>query len=259
MNPKPILRTAPLLLLVAALAACGGNRAPAPAPGPDALFQRGETLLNEGRHRRAAEALGQFIEQYGGDPRIPRALYLRGRAHQGAEEYVLANADFLRIATEYGSDPLARDARFGLCESYVALSPRPALDQEYTRAAVSYCESFASIYPGTPQGQEASARVAEMRAKLARKAYDNGMFYFRRRAYDAAVIYFNEAATDYPGTAAAPLSLLRLYETYGRLRYAEEQAEARARLLREYPESAEARSLAAEPAAPAPAPAPPAA
>ena len=245
MTNTDLRRLPAVLFLGLALAACGGNKAPAVSPGPDALLQRAEALLEEGRHRKAAEAFGEFVEQHSGDPRLPRALYLRGRAHMGAREYVLATADFQRVSAEFASDPLSRDARFGMCEAYSALSPKVALDQEYTRAAVAHCESFASIYPGTPQAQQATETVARMRAKLAQKAYENGMFYFRRRAYDAAVVYFNETATSYPGTPSAPAALLRLYESYGLLRYSEEQAEVRARLVREYPESAEARSLPA--------------
>jgi outer membrane protein assembly factor BamD len=240
-----ILRRLPAVFLLGTiLAACGGNKPAAVSPGPDALFQRAQTLLSQGKNRQAAQAFGLFIDQHAGDPRMPQALFGRGRAHTGAHEYILATSDFMRVATEYGSDPLARDARMGLCEAYVALSPKPALDQEYTRAAISYCTSFASIYAGTPQANEAELHVAAMAAKLARKAYDNGNFYFRRKAYDAAIVYFNEAVNDFPGTPSAPAALLALYQTYGRLRYAEEQAEARARLLRDYPQSAEARSLA---------------
>jgi outer membrane protein assembly factor BamD (BamD/ComL family) len=82
-----------------------------------------------------------------------------------------------------------------------------------------------------------------MRSKLAQKAYENGMFYFRRRAYDAAVVYFEDAVTRFPDTHFAPTALLRMYESYQRIGYTEEAAEVRARLLRDYAASPEARGL----------------
>jgi outer membrane protein assembly factor BamD len=239
-----ILRIASAALLAGTLAACGTRR-PAPAPGPDGLYTRGMELHQAGSHRRAAEVLGQFVQQHAGDPRVPQALLTRGRAHMGAREHVLATADFMRVVTEFGSNPLARDARFALCEAYVALAPRTALDQEYTRAAVAYCDQYATTYTSTTEADRARLHVIEMRSRLAQKVYDNGLFYFRRRWNDAAIVYFNEVVSDYPETPQAPAALMRLYETYGRMRYEEEQAETRTRLLRDYPQSAEARQLAA--------------
>ncbi|HEX8904836.1 MAG TPA: outer membrane protein assembly factor BamD, partial [Longimicrobiaceae bacterium] len=99
------------------------------------------------------------------------------------------------------------------------------------------------------------------------KAYLNGMFYLRRQAYDAAVIYFNDTANGFPDTPWAPAALARIVEAYRKINYREEAEEARQRLLRDYPQSAEARLLAAAPpadsaaatrsaATPAPAPTP---
>ena len=163
----------------------------------------------------------------------------------GAREHVLAVADFMRVVNEFGTNPLARGARFGLCETYAALAPRPALDQAYTRAAVQWCDQYGTAYASTPEAEQAQRYVLEMRSRLAQKVYENGLFYFRRRWNDAALVYFNEVANDYPETSQAPAALLRLYETYGRMRYEEEQAEVRARLLRDYPQSPEAQQLAA--------------
>lgn len=244
---KSILRTASAALLAGTLVACGGNARPAAAPGPDALFTRGMELYEQGSHRRAATVLQEFVEQNAGDPRVPQALLTRGRANMGAREHVLATADFMRVVTEFGSSPVSREARLRLCEAYVALSPRAALDQEYTRAAVSYCDSYATAFPTTPEAEQARLHVAEMRSRLAQKVYENGLFYFRRRWNDAAIVYFNEVVSQYPETPQAPAALMRLYETYARMKYAEEQTETRARLLRDYPQSAEARLLAAEP------------
>jgi outer membrane protein assembly factor BamD (BamD/ComL family) len=82
------------------------------------------------------------------------------------------------------------------------------------------------------------------------------MFYFRRGAYDASVIYFNEAAALYPETRWAPASLAKVVEAYERVGYREEAEEARQQLRTRFPESAEARALAAPGPATAAAPAP---
>ncbi|HYH79881.1 MAG TPA: outer membrane protein assembly factor BamD, partial [Longimicrobium sp.] len=129
------------------------------------------------------------------------------------------------------------------------------LDQQYTETAITYCQSYAGYYAATPQADTARNWVTEMREKLAYKAYLNGMFYLRRQAHDAAVIYFNDAVNGYPETKWAPAALARVVEAYGRVGYREEAEEARQRLLRDFPQSPEAQTLAAAPPAPAAAPA----
>ncbi len=233
---------AAFVLLAVLLAACGPKRPPAQVT-PDDLFRRGMTEHAEGRHRRAAETLQRFISENGGDPRVPQALLTLGRSHLGTREYVTAVADFLRLVNDFPTDPLARDARMGMCQGYARLAPEPALDQEYTRAALAYCESFAQIYPGTEDAARANEIVADMEGRLARKAFDNGMYYFKRKAYDAALIYFQETVRDHARTPHAPAALKMMIDTYTRIGYTEEATEARARLLRDYPNSPEAKSL----------------
>ncbi|HET6232802.1 MAG TPA: outer membrane protein assembly factor BamD [Longimicrobiaceae bacterium] len=246
------------------LAACAHHSQTGPAPvSPDDLYRRGMEASAAGKHSRAATLLTQFADAAAGDPRVPAALVTVGREHVANHEYITAAADFLRVVNDYPGDPAVRDARMGMCDAYTHLSPKPQLDPEYTETAITYCQSVAAIYPNTPQGVEASRRVDRMEEKLALKAYQNGIFYFRRKAYDAAAIYFNEALANFPRTGVAPMALMRLYEGYGALGYKEEQEATRERLLRDYPQSPEARALpaAAPPSAPvrAPPPAPAAA
>lgn len=244
---RPVRRAALAVLAAAALGGCALFRTPPPLT-PETAYAQGMEAYQAGRWRRAAELLSQFVSGSSGDPRTKGALMALGRAHLESRDYVTAAADFLRVATEFPADPEAREARYGLCQAYHEMAPRPQLDPEYTTAAITYCESYASIYAGTPEAQQALQWVAELRGRLAEKQYQNGFFYFRRGLYDAAVVYFNDVLAGYPDTPAASASLLRLVEAYGRMGYREEEAAARQRLLRDYPRSPEAASLAAAPA-----------
>lgn len=244
---RPIRRAALALLAAAALGGCALFRTPPPLT-VESAYTQGMEAFQAGRYRRAAELLTQFVTSTGADPRLRDALMALGRSHMETREYVTAASDYLRVVTEFPTDPAARDARLGLCQAYRALSPRPQLDPEYTQAAISYCESFASIYPGTPEAQQAQQWVGELRGKLAEKAYQTGFFYFRRGLYDASVVYFNDVLTQYPETTWAPAALHQLMQAYGRMGYREEETATRQRLLTQYPQSPEARALAAAPA-----------
>jgi outer membrane protein assembly factor BamD len=244
---RPIRRAALVLLAAAALGGCALFRTPPPLT-VETAYAQGMEAYRAGRYGRAAQLLAQFVTSTGADPRLKEALMALGHSHLETREYVTAASDYLRVVTEFASDPEARDARFGLCRAYHSLSPRPQLDPEYTMAAITYCESFASIYPGTPDARQAQEWVVQMRGKLAEKSYQNGFFYFRRGLYDASVVYFNEVLAQFPETPWAATALHRLMEAYGRMGYREEEAAARQRLLTQYPQSPEARALAAAPA-----------
>lgn len=241
MTPASLRRLSTALACTLLLAACGANQNPAQI-APDALYERGMAAYRAGSYGRAVTLLDQFLQGSVGDPRAPTARMAVARARMERREYVLAAGDFTRVLNESPPDSLQVPARFGLCQAYYRLSPKPQLDQEYTGGAIAYCESVATTYTGTPEAQQAGEWVKELRVRLAQKTYETGMFYFRRGAYDAAVVYFNEAAAEFPDTTVAPAALLRIAESYDRIGYKEEAAEARARLQRDYPQSAEARS-----------------
>jgi outer membrane protein assembly factor BamD len=241
---RAIRRGALALLAAAALGGCAVFRTPPPLT-PESAYQQGMEAFEAGRYRRAAELLQQFVAVSGPDARLRPALMALARSRMEIREYVSAAADYLRVATQFAAEPEAADARFGLCEAYHRLSPRAQLDQEYTHAAIAYCESYAQFHPASPRAAEARGYVQEMRGTLAEKAYLNGVFYFRRGLFDAAVLYFNRVVDDFPETEHAPAALLRLVDAYGRMGYREDEEAARQRLIRQYPQSPQARTLAA--------------
>jgi outer membrane protein assembly factor BamD len=258
-------RAAAALLVTLFLPACAVFRKEQPLT-PEMAYVRGMQAYQARRFARAAELIKRWVDaNAAGDPRMPQALLALGTAHERIGEHLTASSELLRLVTEYPQAAEQQEARFRLCEAYHSLSPRAQLDQQYTETAGTYCASYAEYYAATPQADTARRWVADMREKLAYKAYLTGMFYLRRQATDAAVIYFNDTARNYPDTPWAPAALARVMEAYTRICYRDEADEARQRLLRDFPQSPEARTAAAAPAAPptaaapapAPAPAPP--
>ena len=235
-----------LLAVLAVLPACvkeGPNLAMVPA---DDLYAQAVAAYEEPNYGRAIEYLTAFVENHLGDPRAPEARMMLARSHMQRRDEITAIMHYQRLVNDFPSSPLQLDARFGICEAYNQLSPRPALDPEYTRSAILHCESIGQYYPGTEQAETATEYVRVLREKLAQKLYDTGVFYADRRIYDGAVIYFEDVVREYPTTTFAPAALKRLTETYGRMGYVEDAAEARERLLTRYPDSPEAVTLRAD-------------
>jgi outer membrane assembly lipoprotein YfiO len=256
-------RAAAALLVTLFLPGCAVFRKEQPLT-PEMAYVRGMQAYQGRRWARAAELIKRWVDaNAAGDPRMPQALLALGTAHVHTGEYLTASAELLRMVTEYPQAAEQQQARYRLCEAYHALSPKAPLDQQYTETAITYCGSYAQYYGATPQADTAQRWVGEMNEKLAYKAYLTGMFYLRRQAVDAAVIYFNDTANGWPESRWAPAALARIVEAYTKIGYREEADQARQRLLRDFPQSPEARAAAAAPpaaaptaAAPAPAPAP---
>ncbi|HEX7118249.1 MAG TPA: outer membrane protein assembly factor BamD [Longimicrobiales bacterium] len=224
----------------AALGACSARGPVLQQLSADALYEHAVKSLEAEEWDEAIRALVQLTSRFPSDPRIQEARFRLGNAYFGKEEYVSAAAEYVRLATDYPSGEYADDSRFKTCESYYRLSPKPQLDQQYTQAAIEHCEALVAYFPQSEYSPKAKALVDDLYDKLAHKILLNGEYYFKRQAYDSSIIYFEDLLRRYPDSTYAPKALLRLVQTYQRLGYREEMEAAKERLLREFPDTAEA-------------------
>ena len=242
MTTTNALRTT-ILAGMALLAACASRGPALTQMPPDSLLALGLRELADEDWGDAAEALQQFTIQYPSHPRYQEARLRLADAFLGDGEYISAAADYVRLAADYPGGEYADDARFGVCVAYAELSPAPQLDQQYTQAALDHCEALVLTFPDSEFTPRAREIAQEMRDKLAEKMFRIGDYYFKSHFYDPAVQYFAETLEAYPGAAVVPKVLLRLYEAYTELGYAEEAQGARERLLRDFPSSDEAARI----------------
>jgi outer membrane protein assembly factor BamD len=232
-----------LMLLTVVAGVCGPKQPPLTQLGPDALFSRAQEQLNNREWAGAIAAFEQFTIQYPTHPRVQEARFRLAEGYFGKKEYITAANEFARLASDYPAGPWADDARFKVCESYYRLSPKTPLDQQYTRAAIDHCQSLVAYFPSSEYVTRAQEISVELRNKLADKEYQAGEFYYKRGAFDSAIIYYEVTIRDFADTAYGPRALLRLFRTYESLGYKEEAEAAKARLLKDYPDSPEARGL----------------
>lgn len=231
-----------LILLLTAAAACAARAPNLAQLPPDQLFERAQLLLRDGKWTDAIAAFEQFTLQYSTHPRMQEARFRLAEAYFGKKEFITAGNEFARLASDYPAGPWADDSRFRVCESYYRLSPKTQLDQQYTKSAFEHCQSLVAYFPQSEFVPRAQAMMVELRHKLAEKEFQSGEFYFKRNAYDSAIIYYEVTLRDYADTPQAARALFRLIATYKMLGYKEEEEASRQRLLKDYPESPEARA-----------------
>ncbi len=73
-------------------------------------------------------------------------------------------------------------------------------DQEYTLKAVDELNRFLEEYPDNKYVEQANEHINEMKEKLAKKRYLNGLFYLKSKKYRSAVMYFESFLIEYQGS-----------------------------------------------------------
>ncbi len=227
------------------MAGCASGNAHLERLDPEALLTRGKQAMAAHKWDEAIAAFDRLTLQYPSASQVPEARFDLAESYFGKREYVTAAGEFDRLANDFPTGSWADQARFGVCRAYAALSPAVPLDQQYTASAIDHCKSLIAYYPNSPYIAQANQVIQQLTEKLAEKGLLAGEFYLRRHAYDSSLIYFDDVLKTYPTTNAAAQALLDLVKAYEKLGYTEDAKSARERLLREYPSSQAAKTLAA--------------
>ncbi|MDE2761736.1 MAG: outer membrane protein assembly factor BamD [Gemmatimonadota bacterium] len=230
-------------LLVGLLGTACSTAPPYTGWTPEQLYEHGQRAYDEGDWREARRAFERLVLNFPGYDRAVEARHYLARALFEDEEYLSAVAEYTRITQLYPDDQRSARAWMGLCHSYAAMSPHPERDQQYTVQARNTCHQVAGDFQGKPIGDSAAVVARDMHNKLGQKEFGVGQWYFQRKIYESAEHVFCRLLEDYPDTDAAPTALARLSEIYDRWGWDDDREEARAWLLRTYPESPEARAL----------------
>ncbi len=229
------------VIALAAAAGCAKNLPPDSTP--EELYAYGVDRFEHRKFTKAIEALQRFMFQDPGHPKADSAQYLIAEAYYQQKQFLTAASEFLRLAQNRPAGALADDSRLRVCEAYAQLSPRPELDQEFTREAIDQCRSLILLYPSSPFVLQANERLQTLVDKLARKVYLNAKYYYQRKAYDSAIVYLEHLMERYTNAEVMPEALLTLFRSYVRLGYVQEAEEVRSRLMQEYPDSKQAREV----------------
>jgi outer membrane protein assembly factor BamD len=243
-RPNTLLRWAPRALTATLLwlgaAACASTNRYA-GMSPEQLHVLGQQEFDQGDYEDAILALDRLLLVFPDYTRVAEARYLMARSYYEDKQYLLASDEFLRFLERHAGHLLAAEAAIGVCRSYVALSPIPARDQNYTRQAFNVCRDVAREYTTSEVATEAAQLAQQMRTKLAEKEFDTGQHYYSRDQLDSAVLYWEALLDEYADTDWAPRALRGIYCSKVKIGYEDEAEEARLQLLNSYPESEEAR------------------
>ncbi|MBC7789581.1 MAG: outer membrane protein assembly factor BamD [Anaerolineae bacterium] len=222
------MRRLSLAIAFAALlpAACRSAFQPQKFTSQESLYRASKREYDAKRYENAVAGFERLtIELPARDTLFPRSLYFLAKSHVGRKEHLLSAQNFTRLAESFPSDSLADDALFQAGLAYARLWRKPALDAQYGETALSTLRTMLAVYPSSALAGEAQKEINNLVEWFARKAYANGMHYYRRKAWDSAIIYFKDVVAKYPETATARDALLRLAVAFQAIGYKEDVTE----------------------------------
>ena len=209
-----MLKKAILLLFVAALLMnCAGTH-PKPDWTAEQYFHYAKKMFDDEDYYEAADQFTVVTLRYPASVIADSAQYYLAESHFKMKEYLIAAAEFEKLVNNMPHSKLVPLAEYKLALSYYKLSPRPELDQEYTRKAIRQFQLFIEENPTSPLKDDAMKKIAELRNKLAEKQYKNADIYRKMHEYKAAIIYYDLVLQNYYDTDWADDAELGKIETY---------------------------------------------
>lgn len=234
------------IMLAIGVGGCAGSGPPRDLT-PFDLFAWAQEQFAAGEYRKATQGFLGYLIRDPLSPLVDSAQYMAAEAQLRAGDELQAVEEFGRLATGRPNSSLADDAQLGTCRAYLAASPKVALSQEFTRRAIEECQRLLQFFPTTTLRAEAEALMQVAQAKLARKSYEIGRYYQdNRKLANSAIVYFEKSLSEEPSAEFLPDLFERLYRSYRTVGFDTEASSIKERLLTEFPDSPEARSLAEE-------------
>jgi len=232
MKLKNIYYSLPLLLVL--VFSCAQHKIKATATLEERM-DYGMKLFEKGKYYDAKTQFRIITLSHSGDVNAAKAQYYLGECHFNMKEYIIAASEYERLIKVYPGSDWVDDAKYKLGLSYFKLSPKYALDQEYTLKSIAEFQEFLEDYPASPLTEEVEKDLLLARRKLAQKVYESAEIYRKMTYYSSAKIYYSKVLEEYYDTSFAPQALYWLGECDRRLHMYPEALETFAEFLKKYP------------------------
>lgn len=201
------------------------------------LFSGGEQKLARKKLGGAIEHFRVLLERYPNSPLAARAQLSLADAYMENEDEAEAEVafdDFLRLYPANDNVPYALFRKGELLYRQVR---DPRRDQTRTREAIRTYTLLLEKSPSGPYAASASARIAELRNRLAEHEARVVTHYLARKRYFSAETRARRAIVEYPDAKTLPSLLALLAKSLEREGKLAEAAEVRKSLSEKFPES----------------------
>lgn len=171
-------------------------------------FAKAKALYDEGSYLEAIEEFKIITVQNQGSEFADDAQFYIAESRFTRGEYILAAAEYDNLIRLMQTSPFTTKARYKKALSYYQLSPKPQLDQKYSRLAIDEFQTYIEYSPKDSLVGDAEAKIHELTYKLAKKIFEGGLLYYRVEYYKAAISYFDKVIAEYRDSKFVDKALL---------------------------------------------------
>ena len=164
------------------------------------IFKKANEYYDKEEYVKAQALFELAIPAYRGKQEAEDLFYKYAYTYYYTREYILASHYFKNFANTFYNSPKKEEADFMSAYSNYEMSPNFKLDQSYSEKAVDGFQLFINTYPNSPRIAECNKLIDEIRSKMERKAFEQGMLYYDLKQYNSAIRSLENMLKDYPET-----------------------------------------------------------
>jgi len=176
---------------------------------------------------RSVILFDQIMPYIRGSAEAEQVQFYYAYAHYYQKQYLLSSHYFKNFHDTYNRSDYAEEAYYMYGYSLYKQSPAYNLEQSSTVEAIGAIQTFLNRYPGSTYRVEATVIQAELRLKLAKKAFENAKLYYTigGRSLNSALIALDNFKKDFPDSMLSEdASFLLVQASY---KYAKESIPSR--------------------------------
>ncbi|MRR19380.1 outer membrane protein assembly factor BamD [bacterium] len=196
------MRIRPIIFIILAVAAtsCGEYEKLLKSSDFELKKQKVYDYYDEGKYSRSIELLTQILPRYRATDEAEQLNWINAQANFKIRDYMMAGTYYQDFADTYPGSNNAEEASYlsAMCDYY--MSPRPELDQAYTRKAIESFTIFMQKYPTSTRLDDCKTRLLELQEKLVEKSYLSARLYYDLKQYRAATVSLANSLKEYPDT-----------------------------------------------------------
>lgn len=187
-------------LLALTVSSCGEYEQILKSTDYELKKQKVYDYFDEGKYIRTTELLSQILPRYTATEEAENLNWINAQAHFRLEYYELAGTYYQNFANLYPMSNNAEEALYLVAICDYNMSPKPELDQKFTKKALESFTIFLTRYPQSSRTGDCKTKMKEMQEKLVEKSYLNARLYYDLEEYRAATISLANSLKEYPDT-----------------------------------------------------------
>ncbi len=189
-----------LLLIALVTSSCGEYDALLKSTDYELKKQKVYEYYDAGKYVKVTELLMQVIPRYRATEEAEQLSWINAQATYKLFEYEVAEQYFKDFADLYPLSVNAEEAHYMAAMCNYSLSPRPELDQTFTKKAIESFTIFMTRFPNSSRYDECSEKKKEMQEKLVEKSYISARLYYDMGEFRAATVSLSNSLKEFPDT-----------------------------------------------------------